>query len=350
MSISLIAFDHFDVRGRLNPSLPPTPVHFDAWSHVGKTVWLDPRRVKPMEDQPRDTIDAIEEFAQTLKEHGQITTILVHPITHPDFDVELTAGERRTHGCRAAEIMIRAEIKPVPVNRKAQYVHAVIENFNRRDLTLYEAVRAVQKLVSFGYNQAQIGVMVGKNVGWVSNHITLASLDLQVLKMLDTPAVGQRNQDGRKLRRNSVLPMDIALQVVKLEPKNQFSFAQMLIEEGIPISVARSLVRRRLKDEGKKPARDLHPKECFTQLDREVRNIEAMVSRYCHDLEPTELRSIARQQERHVYEGVARRLNLLSRELRHLSQTINPVIDPALWHPRLQEWLIQQGISQDQFS
>ncbi len=115
-----VLIDPFDVRRRLNQPHPDASVPFDAWPHIGKTVWLDPRRVKLPKDKPREGFPAIPQCARGLKGGGQKATILVHPINDPDFDVELTAGERPTRECREAGIMVRAEIRPVPEGNAIQ--------------------------------------------------------------------------------------------------------------------------------------------------------------------------------------------------------------------------------------
>lgn len=341
MLLSETCFDPLDVRARLNPACPPIPCSFNAWDHVGKTVWLDPRRVMFMTGQPRTVFRNIGHLARGIKRAGQKTAILVYPITHPEYDVQLTAGERRTRACREAGVMIRAEIRPVPVNEQSNFVDAVVENFNRDDLTTLDTVRVINRLLGDGHSYESIAEMAGKTVAWVSSYVTLSRLDLQVLKLMDTAIDDLRNEDGRKLRRKTVLPMDIALQVAKLEPKDQLSFAQMVIEEGIPVDSTRVLIRRRLKASGKEPPRDARPRERFAVLDREVKRMLTFMTAYV-EMDRKDLRLMASQHEREVWQGLIRRLRHLSQDLASVATTIDPIINPAGWNPRLLEWLQKQ--------
>jgi ParB/RepB/Spo0J family partition protein len=170
MRMNELPFNPLDVRARINPSFPATPAPFDAWSHIGETVWLDPRRVKFMKGQPRERMTNIKELAEEIREDGQKTTILVHPIDDSEYDVELTAGERRTRACREGGIMIRAEVRPPPACEREHFIDAVVENFNREDLSILETVRAIDRLVNqYGLTQSEVAVKLGKTDGWVSN-------------------------------------------------------------------------------------------------------------------------------------------------------------------------------------
>ena len=56
----------------------------------------------PNRDQPRKTFDeaALEELAESIKQHGVLQPLLVRPI--PSGGYQLVAGERRWRACRMA--------------------------------------------------------------------------------------------------------------------------------------------------------------------------------------------------------------------------------------------------------
>ncbi len=333
----LPSYDPLDVRAVRNPSLPHHPVVFDAWPHIGKTAFIDPRRIRPMNGQPREDFKRISRLARGIKHSGQETTIHVFPIDDPDYDVELVAGERRTKACLEARIAVRAEIRPPPTDEKEQYVSAVVENFNREDLTLVETVKMVARLGRDGHSQDAIAEMAGKTTAWVEQFVRLASLDVAVLKLLDIETEGIRGESGRKLRRSAPLSMSIALEVSKLPSKDQLPFAEMLIEEGVQIESARSMVKHRLREAGIKPARRRSARERFDVLGRECHRFEVIIARHLEQTDE-ELHEIGQGNPKDRVENLVHRLRTLSGELERLARAFDSGVSPGGWHPALQTY------------
>ena len=108
---------------------------------------LDIEKIQPGQYQPRTQMDSasLEELAQSIKEQGLISPILVRPISKTKY--EIIAGERRY---RAAKM---AGLKRVPVlirkisNEKA-LAWALIENIQRENLNPLEEAAGIQRLVS----------------------------------------------------------------------------------------------------------------------------------------------------------------------------------------------------------
>lgn len=280
-----------DVTPRINPSFSGEPQRFDLVPYIGRTIFLDPRRVKFMEGQPRDEeIKGIARLAAGMKRYGQKTAILVHPIDDPDFDAELQAGERRTWACRAAKILIRAEIRPVPKNRKEHYVDAFVENFNRENLSFLEKVKSVARLVADGHSVKEIVRMSGASYTLIHQCMILATLDLQVLRMIGEARPNQRDAKGRKLRRTNALPMTIGLHIARLPVSEQLSLAKRVVGENLPIDAARELVTKLLAEKGAK-LRKRPPNERFGVLERQVTKFSRFFERYL-DMKGSELREI----------------------------------------------------------
>ena len=96
-----------------------------------QTLSLD--RIQPGKYQPRTRMDdaALEELAESIREHGVMQPILVRPIDGGRF--EIVAGERRWRAAqRAGLAAVPALVKPVP--DQSALALALIENIQREDL------------------------------------------------------------------------------------------------------------------------------------------------------------------------------------------------------------------------
>ncbi|MBX3119373.1 MAG: ParB/RepB/Spo0J family partition protein [Fimbriimonadaceae bacterium] len=141
--------------------------------------------IVPNERQPRQFFDetALQELADSIKEHGILQPILVRPIAEGKY--ELIAGERRW---RAAKL---AGLTTVPVIvRSAANVDALewslIENIQRADITPLEMARAYRRLIDeFGLTQEQVAEKVGKSRVAVTNTVRLLKLQPKILKGLE---------------------------------------------------------------------------------------------------------------------------------------------------------------------
>ena len=107
---------------------------------------LEIEKIQPGEYQPRTKMDknSLEELAQSIREQGLISPILVRPIGKNRY--EIIAGERRYQASKMAGL------KKVPVlirkisNEKA-LAWALIENIQREDLNPLEEAAGIQRLL-----------------------------------------------------------------------------------------------------------------------------------------------------------------------------------------------------------
>ncbi len=135
----------------------------------------------PNPEQPRQVFapEDLESLAESLREHGFLSPLLVRP---SEGRYVLIAGERRL---RAAGLAGLAEV-PVLVrdvdNPADQLELALVENLQRADLDAVETARALARLVDeFGYTQAQVAERVGKKRATVANLLRLLKLPEFVL-------------------------------------------------------------------------------------------------------------------------------------------------------------------------
>lgn len=325
MNMRDVVFDPTDLRTKHNPPFLKHPLKIDVSCFVGRTIYLDPRRVKPMEDQPRKDFKRIKRLATGIKSFGQNTPIRVHPFVSDDYDAELEAGERRTKACIDAGLMIRAEIYDVPVDNKEHFVTSFVENFNREPLTTLETVRSIQRLLADGHSRSDIADMSGKTYSWVVQFATLGNLHPDILPFLDERKDDQRNASGRKLRRTTVLPLSIALQVVKMPLEEQLPFVLATIEDARSINDARRMVERRMEEIGmagtvrKRSARDR-----FGTLERQISSFGSFIGRYL-DMPVPEMRKFFESQEKSDLEMLASSMRELSMHLKSIAQIAHPL-------------------------
>ena len=144
-------------------------------------------RITPNPEQPRKHFEseALAELSSSIKEHGILSPLVVHPDGSGDF--YLIAGERRL---RAAGL---AGLKKVPVILREklsgadQLELALVENLQREDLNAVESALGYARLTEkYGYTQEQVAKKVGKDRATVANTIRLLKLPKSVLELIAT--------------------------------------------------------------------------------------------------------------------------------------------------------------------
>ncbi len=135
-------------------------------------------RVRPNPEQPRMRFSAgaLEQLAESIRNHGVLTPILVRRDADGQGYV-LIAGERRL---RAAGL---AGLETVPawvrddVSDREQLEIALVENLQREDLDPIETAEAYKRLIDeFGLTQAEVARKVGKDRATVANAVRLLKL------------------------------------------------------------------------------------------------------------------------------------------------------------------------------
>ncbi len=187
---------------------------------------LDIEKIQPGQYQPRTKMDlaSLEELAQSIKEQGLISPILVRPISKTKY--EIIAGERRY---RAAKM---AGLKRVPVlirkisNEKA-LAWALIENIQRENLNPLEEAAGIQRLVSeFNLTHESASRAIGRSRTATTNLLRLLNLAKPV-------------QD--RLMANEI-SMGHARALLGLEPAMQVAIAQEIVSKGLSVRQVETLV------------------------------------------------------------------------------------------------------------
>ncbi len=146
---------------------------------VVKEISVDEIKINP--EQPRTYFDeeAINDLAQSIKEHGVIQPIIVKP-SNQGF--VLVAGERRLRACKVNNLRtIPAIVREYNSIYLAEL--ALLENLQREDLTAIEEAIALKKLqTNSNLTHEQLGKKVGKSRVYVTNLLGLLKLPQVVIE------------------------------------------------------------------------------------------------------------------------------------------------------------------------
>jgi ParB family chromosome partitioning protein len=145
---------------------------------------IDLDLITPNSQQPRKNFDedALNELANSIREHGVVQPIVVRPLEDGFF--QLIAGERRWRACQ------RAGLSRIPAVVREAEEHsalelALIENLQREDLNPLEEAQAYERLIAdFGMTQEEVARRVGKNRATIANMLRLLRLPLEVQQWL----------------------------------------------------------------------------------------------------------------------------------------------------------------------
>jgi ParB family chromosome partitioning protein len=131
--------------------------------------------IEPNPEQPRVEIGDLTELSASIKEKGVLEPLLVKPNRQVGTWM-IIAGERRW---RAANL---AGLKEVPcieldIDEKAVAEIALIENLQRKDLTIWEEADGLKALATrFGYKHEDIAKKISKSRTTVTELLTIAGL------------------------------------------------------------------------------------------------------------------------------------------------------------------------------
>lgn len=143
---------------------------------VGKVIAVD--KIEPNPDQPRNEIGDLTELSASIKAQGVLEPLLVKP--HDNGTYMIIAGERRW---RASKLAGLEEVPCIELDIDENTIAeiALIENMQRKDLTIWEVADGFKDLVDrFGYTHDDIADKIGKSRSTVTESIAIASLPEKV--------------------------------------------------------------------------------------------------------------------------------------------------------------------------
>ncbi len=145
--------------------------------------------IEPDRNQPRREFDrqALNELADSIKEHGVLQPILVRPISGGGY--RIVAGERRFRAAHLAGLTTIPAVVRSLTERETVEI-ALVENLQREDLNPVEEALGYRRLMEeCGYTQEEAAQRVGKSRSAVANTMRLLTLPEEVLEMLKTGAL-----------------------------------------------------------------------------------------------------------------------------------------------------------------
>lgn len=201
--------------------------------HAADAVMMDIAKVEPNREQPRKKFDedALQELADSIKQYGVISPILVQD---RKTYYEIVAGERRW---RAAKL---AGLKEVPViikNFTEQEIVEIslIENIQRENLNPIEEAQAYKRLLTeFNLKQDEVAERVSKSRTAVTNSMRLLKLCDEVQQMIIDDMISTGH----------------ARALISIEdPEQQYMIAQRVFDEKLSVRDVEKLVKNLNKPE-----------------------------------------------------------------------------------------------------
>lgn len=163
--------------------------------------------------QPRKKFDdaKINELADSIREHGVFTPILVRKSFQ---GYELIAGERRLRASKAAKLeMIPAIL--VDFSDQEMMEIALLENVQREDLNAIEEANGYNSLIErLGYTQEQCAKRVGKSREYVANLLRLLKLPRSIQQLVTENKISMGHARPLITLEDEGLAYDIACRIV----------------------------------------------------------------------------------------------------------------------------------------
>lgn len=214
---------------------------------------FDPRRVRPLPNQPRVRFRGISGLAESIKLFGQTTPgVVTLIIGDPNFDAQLIDGERRLRACILAKVKFRAEVGKQEDGHESSQDElreiSFFANFNRQDHDCLEIAAGLAHLQKMGRTIEHMAKGANKSTAWVSQHLSLLRLHSDVQAMM-IPPDDEETGEGEDSSRTH-LTFSLALLLVPLAQNIQIELAQTIVKDGLSLSAARRTILKRLRSEG----------------------------------------------------------------------------------------------------
>ncbi|MBO2537531.1 MULTISPECIES: ParB/RepB/Spo0J family partition protein [Rummeliibacillus] len=134
--------------------------------------------------QPRKVFDeeALQELAQSIKEHGILQPIILRK---KGSKYEIVVGERRFRAAKLAHLTeVPSVIRDFDDTKMMEL--AILENLQREDLTPIEEAEAYHSLMEhLDLTQEELSKRLGKSRPHIANHVRLLTLPKEVQKLVN---------------------------------------------------------------------------------------------------------------------------------------------------------------------
>ena len=157
---------------------------------VGRMISVD--KIDPNPEQPRTEFGDLTELTSSIADKGVLEPLLVKP-SRVTGRWMIIAGERRWRAAR------QAGLKEVPcvemeVDEGTVAEIALIENMQRKDLTVWEEADGLQSLCErFGYTHEDVARKVGKSRSTVTEALSIAAIPQDVREICREAGVSAKS-------------------------------------------------------------------------------------------------------------------------------------------------------------
>lgn len=216
--------------------------------------------IVPNPMQPRQALDmeALQELADSIREHGLIQPLIVTSIQDPTSDAQyqIITGERRWEAAKMAGLT-RVPVIVKEATPQEMLELALVENIQRADLNPLEEAAAYRQLMDdFGLTQEQVAEKVGKSRVTVANSVRLLRLPVEIKRAL---AEGQISEGHAR----ALLALN--------ERADQLKVLEAIVKKSLSVRQTEEMVRRVAA--GTQPGRRGEPPSPETEaLENEFRN------------------------------------------------------------------------------
>ncbi len=319
-----------------NSPMPELPQRVNIVGMNGQIVELDPRRVRPLPENPRHadnpgfTTESLTELGESIQAVGQLEEGLVCPITDdPRYDAQLIDAERRIRSCLIARLMFRAKVREdvTPMMVRQLYLLSLIRNVSKVELTTLESIDAVIKLRGPEYNmtQKEIAQALSTSVQTVQTYEKLSRLHPQVLAMVGDNSGESRRRHIQGTKGIRKLTSQLGLLLLGMSPEQQLTEAKRIIVEDMTYNQARRYilnVQRELLGHTPKKGKNRSAARFGAMRSLARRNADA-IGEY-NDMSNVELDSILMNRTEEEVDALLQELDELCNALVVLKQKIRP--------------------------
>lgn len=193
--------------------------------HSGAETELSLDSIQANPDQPRRNFDAdaLQELADSIREHGIIQPVIVEK---HEGSYRIVAGERRTRAARIAGLSkIPVIIRNYTDERRLEV--ALIENVQRQDLDPMEEAAAYKRLMDMSkLSQEELSLRVGKNRSTIANSLRLLKLPESIQNSISA---------------GDLSPGHARALLAVLNPADQTFLYNSIVEEGLSVREAEKI-------------------------------------------------------------------------------------------------------------
>jgi ParB family chromosome partitioning protein len=150
---------------------------------------IETRLIKPSRNQLREEMGNIDELMESIRSSGLLCPIVLRPV---GSSFEVVAGNRRFESCKRLHMTSILSIVR-PMDDKEAFEMSMVENVQRKSLSIIEAASAFKKYVEdFGWgSSSELARKLGKSAAYISHHMSLLKLPPLILKKLEAGEFSQ---------------------------------------------------------------------------------------------------------------------------------------------------------------